>query len=115
MSEPKFTPGPWEVDAEDFHEEDGTIGITGNLNCVDGDVIWYSMARVVVMRNDEGYAAGNANADLIAAAPEMYEALKKIRDRAYAEYPVSIGNQNAWAAIAAWAVDAMQKAEGRHD
>ena len=41
------------------------------------------------------------------------EALTKIRDRAYREYPVSIGNQGAWAAVAAWAVDALAKADGK--
>ena len=76
MSEPKFTPGPWEVDAEDFREEDGSVSITGNLECVDGDVTWYSMARVVVMRNDDDYDSGRANAALIASSPDLYAACK---------------------------------------
>ena len=86
MSEPKFTPGPWEVDAEDYDEEDGTISITGNLHCYDGDVTWYSMVRVVVILNDERYPAGLANAHLIAAGPDMYVALGQLIDDEPCEY-----------------------------
>lgn len=54
MSEPKFTPGPWYVDGT-FVTNDEDLDI-----CSMGDVAW------------------EANAHLIAAAPELYEALRDL-------------------------------------
>jgi len=66
MSETKFTPGPWEWDGDvwdyDYAEEapwligkDNQIIIKGEIDC-----------------------ANKANAHLIAAAPDLYEAIKEL-------------------------------------
>jgi hypothetical protein len=60
----KHTPGPWAVDAE------------GDVVVSDGTVAWVGSANAL----DAPYTANLPNARLIAAAPEMYEALKAILD-----------------------------------
>jgi len=66
MSEAKFTPGPWEWDGDvwdyDYAEEapwligkDNQIILKGEIDC-----------------------ANKANAHLIAAAPDLYEAIKEL-------------------------------------
>lgn len=75
MDKPAFTPGPWQI-PERFHKDD-ELEIIGNIDGVDGDygttrVIFTSVARLY--DNDEQAA----NARLIAAAPDMYEALKAL-------------------------------------
>jgi hypothetical protein len=55
MSAPTFTPGPWHVA--------NSVQIRSERD---------QIAKVWMMRNGEG----NANASLIAAAPELYEALE---------------------------------------
>lgn len=74
MSE--FTKGPWKID-RDFHfigQDAGTVAISSTVY---GE--WRDLARVVVRMEDDKYdcADGLANANLIASAPDMYEALVK--------------------------------------
>lgn len=67
MSKPKFTPGPWfSVTRLSGSENHHGFKICGN----DG---W---ALAEVMPVDEDGIEGKANAHLIAAAPELYEALE---------------------------------------
>ena len=70
MSEPKFTPGPWKVGRP--HNEDVPSAING----------WNYYP--IYYGNDEEQVCdivyNKADAALIAAAPEMYEALEKIAD-----------------------------------
>ena len=60
MTERKWTPGPWEI-GNDNRIEDGGYG-------------------VAVIVDDCPNHEASANAHLIAAAPDMYEALKTARD-----------------------------------
>jgi len=64
MSQTKFTPGPWFVE-DDSYPDDLTIKSGKNK----------FVAKVAQWRGNK-----EANARLIAAAPEMYELLKGIRD-----------------------------------
>ncbi len=81
MSEAKFTKGPWEW--HKYHHNDGYYGLYANdepvvypQRCNDGDdgLAWFS--------TDEDYygetALKQADADLIACAPEMYAMLDAI-------------------------------------
>ena len=67
------------------------------------------------LEDDHNIAAWNkqvhAHDSLTALVGEMVEALEMIRNRAYSEYPVSIGNQNAWAAIASYTLEPIAKAK----
>ena len=75
MSEPKFTPGPWVI-----HE----CTRYGDRSQYQEYEIWSDHCDVLVAtevrraHNDGGYA----NVCLIAAAPDMYEALKYLADNA---------------------------------
>ena len=61
MSEPKFTPGPW-------------------INC-DGETIETKKARICIIAPlNLTQEESDANAALIAAAPEMYAKLKELAD-----------------------------------
>jgi hypothetical protein len=79
MSETKWTPGPWVVD----RNPDGRIGthIRASAPTVKGAIKGVSVARITVgggvADDDKG------NAALIAAAPDLYEALKAL-DALYA-------------------------------
>ena len=73
MSEPKFTPGPWFSVAK----LSGSENHRGFKIC--GDDGW---ALADIQPVDEDGIEGRANANLIAAAPELYEALVKLRDYA---------------------------------
>jgi hypothetical protein len=77
MSETKFTPGPWRV------EQDTTL-IWGDCNPDDTTSygMGYPIAECRVTRSaswakgPRGHGEAEANARLIAVAPEMFEALK---------------------------------------
>lgn len=73
MTEPKWAPGPWEVD------EDYRPGMSWNRHIVYGSD---RENRVCFMSHSDGRAPerDRANAHLIAAAPELYEALLHIAD-----------------------------------
>ena len=67
MSEPKFTPGPWSINEWPQAISDIAIGAVGT-----------PLIAKVPLR-DVSINEQKANAHLIAAAPELYEALEKIR------------------------------------
>lgn len=72
MSEAKHTPGPWEV----AQYSDGAYIMSDHVD--PGFGVKQEVARVHAKRHDD--ARGHANARLIAAAPELLEALRKIDD-----------------------------------
>ena len=81
MTEPKFTPGPWYVDGT-FVTNDEDLDI-----CSMGDIAW------------------EANAHLIAAAPELYGVLEYVRD--------ILGPHDGWADDSTRMIDAaLKKARG---
>lgn len=59
-----FTPGPWSIDETGYRTE-------GNGVCI---MAWPNCVAIVGMHNPE--LPNNANARLIAAAPELLEALE---------------------------------------
>lgn len=72
----KHTPGPWLVDIKDLsvvgcpnENQPATIATVEQMPCIGG---YDDIAA------DRGRKMEKANANLIAAAPEMYEALKQI-------------------------------------
>lgn len=67
MSETQFTPGPWEVGKDGY-------GSDGWVYC--DDVLGTAVARTDTGNGVIPKAQRDANARLIAAAPDLYEALK---------------------------------------
>ena len=67
MSKPKWTPGPWRASVE---EPPFRIG-----DCLQGQQIWGRCRIAFTERQNVGAAQEAANAHLIAAAPDLYEAL----------------------------------------
>ena len=77
MSEPKFTPGPWRANFEDYTKPYVEILNEDNLviaQIPDGEII-RGDKTILGLENIE------ANIDLIAAAPDMYEALECACDK----------------------------------
>jgi hypothetical protein len=74
MNEPKFTPGPWKVEDGELVAEMPTCGAM----CVLGQIYG---ADDYPCRDDDIDAECKANARLIAAAPDLYAALKDLWDR----------------------------------
>lgn len=68
MSNHKHTPGPWEIE----RYSDGLIQIVGDVRIVSDDEENVTTVVEAVARGDE------ANARLIAAAPELLEALQNL-------------------------------------
>lgn len=67
----KHTPGPWHLSKEDSCVKlPGYVAITGDN--------WFGLAEVVVEVEGKIDPVGEANASLIAAAPDMLEALQAI-------------------------------------
>ena len=66
----KYTPGPWTV-------WNGPKDTRINSNT------WWQLATVYTIVNEEQNAEGMANAALIAAAPELAEALREIANHLY--------------------------------
>lgn len=75
MSRPQFTPGPWEV----LPEDPLTIHLPRHRHEFHPGV-YVPVARVEASNYDEDSPEDAANADLIAAAPDLYEALEMVRD-----------------------------------
>ena len=77
MTEPKFTPGPWEI--SDLRESKNPLELL-EICALKGDEL------VCVGRVDKRVSKNKldqedeANARLIAAAPDMYDELKRARD-----------------------------------
>lgn len=95
MSESKHTPGPWMV-------MDGTYGFGTELGVCEVKTEYFVAGIVADIPELEDRARANAN--LIAAAPEMLEALHKI------EQQLDYGQIDAARRLA---TDAIAKAEGR--
>ena len=79
MGKPKFTESPWKVDTTEDE--------------LWGDDVWYLVEYHSVIANDETIASdisSEANACLIAAAPEMYAMLEDMLAR-FAEESVEYG------------------------
>lgn len=65
MTQAKHTPGPWDC------------GVVVNLRCIDTDEFGFSIAWINT-DNHNKIEEAKANARLIAAAPELLEALEEI-------------------------------------
>lgn len=74
MSETKFTPGPWFIKPSEAIRRYSSTRIT-ILDTQDGQY----QRRHVIAQVAKGNGRGDANAALIAAAPEMYEFIRWIR------------------------------------
>ena len=70
FNEPKWTPGPWRASVE---EPPFRIG-----DCLQGQQIWGRCRIAFTERQNVGAAQEAANAHLIAAAPDLYEALSEL-------------------------------------
>ena len=95
----KHTPGPWvKCDRGDYGDFDGnSVVILGDNSCV----------RVAVVHHN-GSDEHDANANLFFAAPEMLEALKKIREMVRGDTEQDTEDKIVWI------IDAMtDKAEGK--
>ena len=108
----QFTPGPWVVDEDYEDEEQQAIAIVKEeRGYIAGIHILASC------NNGEGFTAEDrANANLIAAAPAMYEALAKLRLEAIHYRNTGVGKQFLNEAIAQ-AEQAINQVwgEGNHD
>ena len=107
MAEVKFTPGPWEARGP-------FVAAMGTTDTYDGPV-WGAIADVgnVEQSDADGRvwtATGTraANANLIAAAPDLFAALVECRNLMWADNPA-----DGWADAIASADAALAKAEGR--
>lgn len=74
MDKPKFTPGPWEQSHREVMGRDGLFTVVYRADDPDNLIAslhWHSV------KTDKGWTTDRAaNAHLIAAAPDMYEALE---------------------------------------
>lgn len=88
MSAPFYTSGPWELGRE--------IGGYVDIDATHAPVKWTALARVVIETEAvNGYtrnAEAEANARLIAAAPELLEALEDVLGATLLAFP-SLGHQ----------------------
>lgn len=77
MAETRFTPGPWTIDRDHaFAGRDVRREIANGFNVsAEG---WHGLAAVFTAGSDPTDPEGRANTHLIAAAPEMYEALEMV-------------------------------------
>jgi hypothetical protein len=110
----KFTPGPWQSQHE--FDSEGLMQIIGNVDGPDDGQYHYTRVCIVDDNTNDGEAA--ANAHLIAAAPELYEALQKIADSHIPDAPSdSVGDELVWAQrhvgkLRGFAERALRKARG---
>lgn len=103
MNDTKFTPGPWIAD-------DGDASSWGVFSDATSDAVCYLYDTHVGAPYATDPIESSANANLIAAAPELYEALKAMAaDDAFAELCASIGEEPRWLKSAR---KALAKAEG---
>lgn len=75
MSEAKFTPGVWGLDASTYGDEIDIYPLR------DGHPEIGRWAEICVVKDYEGSLEMKANAHLIAAAPELYEVLSEAMER----------------------------------
>lgn len=77
MSETAFTPGPWHIKkSEEIRSPYGGNVSSTRITILDTPGGQYQ-SRHVIAQVAKGNGRGEANAALIAAAPEMYEQLKR--------------------------------------
>jgi hypothetical protein len=74
MIDKKWTPGPWVVDHD--YPNDRTPGYANISGAIGQPEEHRALAKVVVELDGERYGQGEANAALIAAAPDLYAALE---------------------------------------
>lgn len=98
----KHTPGPWTRTGST--NSDAQVEIHGRMNGSNPDLAPIVIATVV-RAGDLGWGEGEANAALIAAAPELLESLKRMTER----YGQGIENINGDTKAA---LAAIAKAEG---
>lgn len=80
MKETKFTRGPWFIkQSEEIRSPYSTNVSSTRITILDEPGGQYQ-SRHVIAQVAKGNGRGDANAALIAAAPEMYEALKKLKE-----------------------------------
>lgn len=81
--ETKHTPGPWELSTIPFEirNTDSAAAIYGPMSEQGGSPLIADVSR------SAGDGQASANAKLIAAAPEMLEALKEINEWLFVNYP----------------------------
>lgn len=99
----KHTPGPWEVRAKGVSP--ATVGTF--VGKVGSGLVAQAVTNHANMTQAECLATGQANARLIAAAPEIYEALRELHLKAV----IGTEAERHAALDRAWA--ALTKAEGR--
>ena len=88
MSEAKHTPGPWQIADENNNSCSVLLGIEHNLvACLDRQC---SNTWEIVIERDEMLA----NARLIAAAPDLLDALQRLLNAENDEYLTPIGVRN---------------------
>ncbi|HBC94336.1 MAG TPA: hypothetical protein DCZ10_15915 [Pelotomaculum sp.] len=100
MSKSEFTPGPWK--ARDYTNNEGDVWIDCNAFACKGKGKSLGGTLATVHKNGTGKGTMEANARLIAAAPDMYEALKRIMDElpAKRDWLDPVSEQMALAALA---------------
>lgn len=74
MSEPRFTPGPWWNESGTIHCKNPKVWTGECHSCVHPAIV-----NDVYWKSDNPDAEHEANAALVAAAPDLYAALEKIR------------------------------------
>ena len=114
MKETKFTKGPWCVTSNSAGSLEVVMSVNGVPVSFNGDA--YLCISPTSSNGDyedcTHGATATANANLIAAAPEMYEALELMLGQFDSE--VDCINEADYIAIKA-ANDALAKARGEHD
>lgn len=120
MNEVKHTPGPWQVQAMEFSADHPDYGVAYVIGENLGGLVGAALPWPTELDNG-AFSRVEANARLIAAAPEMLEALRKLAAevgglRAFeAEMRAELGNTN-WSVLMKRLADAdatIAKAEGR--
>ena len=93
MEETRWTKGPWKI---------GSQTAKKTYRRIDAGARWYGLAKVVVRLDNDPNPEGEANARLIAAAPDLYEALAELSRLADEIWVLGMSNQEAAALEAAW-------------